>query len=215
MGTSFIAGKSVQAQACPWDYETDALLRNGSAIRLRPLRREDAEAWVTFVSQLSPHAKYRRCFDLPKKGLGLEEGLRFCAFEYRDIFPFVAEVTTESGARIVGIGSYYRLPGRQVAEVALVVADAYQGKGIGTKLLDCLVEAARDNGITSFAADVLPENYEMMAVLQHSEFDVRSETIEGVNRVAFPIAELPQDRAKPGGEQPIAKGGQGACTSGC
>ncbi len=170
----------------PSHYETEVLLKDGSRIILRPIRSEDIEGWLDFVSRLSRRTKYLRFHSLPK--LGRDDAIRFCTVDYNNTFAFVAEVRGDQRKDIVAIGRYYRLPKRHSAEVAFAIEDAYQGKGIGTKLMEWLANVARENGITSFEADVLGENREMMGVFRAYGFHVESELSGGVYHITFPIA---------------------------
>ncbi|MGQ9546410.1 MAG: bifunctional acetate--CoA ligase family protein/GNAT family N-acetyltransferase [Dehalococcoidia bacterium] len=171
----------------PSEYETEAILKDGSRLRLRPIRREDADAWVTFVSKLSLQTEYFRFHGVGRKW-DREDALRFCTVDYKDTFALVAEVLIERHWHIVAIGRYYRLPRGRTAQIALVVADQYQGKGIGTKLLEALCRVARDNGIADFEGDVLAENQNMMAMLKDYGFHITSELRAGAYHVRFPIA---------------------------
>lgn len=171
----------------PSKYETEYRLKDGSVILLRPVRAEDGERWLVFVQRLSMHTKYLR-FQYVAKEFGLDDAIRFCTVDYHDNFAFVAETDIGNGREIVGFGGYYRLPERHSAEVAVVVEDRYQEKGIGTALLRCLVNVARGQGIRSFEADVLSENRRMMSVFRSYGFHVLSMLEEGVYHVAFSIA---------------------------
>jgi len=177
---------SVAEPDYPSQYETEVLLRDGSRILLRPIKRDDAEAWLAFTKRLSQHTLYLRYHHVPK-AMTEEDAIRFCTVDYRDTFAFVGEVLEDSTREIVADGRYYRLPGKQSADVAFTIADGYQGKGIGTRLLEWLANVARDNGITAFEGDVLAENVEMMAVLCDYGFHVASELEAGVQHVTFPI----------------------------
>ena len=170
----------------PSHYETEVLLKDGSRMMLRPIKREDIEAWLAFVSRLGRRTKYLRFHSVPT--LTLEDAVRFCTVDYTNTFAFVAEVLREQRQDIVAIGRYYRLPKKHSAEVAFVIEDAYQGKGIGTRLMEWLANVARDNGITTFEADVLAENREMMSVLRDYGFHITSGLEAGVYHVTFPIA---------------------------
>ena len=173
--------------AYPAQYETEVILRDGSSILLRPIRPDDTERWLTFLSKLSTHTKYLRFRQVPKE-MGLEDAIRFCTVDYKNIFAFVAEVLREQHRDIVAIARYYQLPGKHSAEVAFAIEDTYQGKGVGTVLMKCLANAARDNDITSFEADVLAGNEQMMNVFKDYGFHVASELENGVYHVTFPIA---------------------------
>jgi acetyl coenzyme A synthetase (ADP forming)-like protein len=170
----------------PAQYETEVLLKDGSIMRLRPIKGEDVERWLAFVSRLSPRTKYLRFHHIPT--LSREDAIRFCNVDYKDTFAFVAEVLRDKREEIVAIGRYYRLPDKSTAEVAFVIEDPYQGKGIGTKLMEWLANVARDNDITAFEASVLAENEEMMTVFRDYGFHIISRLEEGEYHVSFPIA---------------------------
>jgi acetyl coenzyme A synthetase (ADP forming)-like protein len=172
----------------PAQYETEVLLKDGSSILLRPIRANDTKNWVEFVGRLSDTTKYLRFHHMPKE-MGLEDAARFCTVDYHDTFAFVAEVLRETKRDIVAIGRYYRLPDHHSAEVALAIEDGYQGRGLGTSILEQLANVARENGIDRFEADVLAENDQMMSVFKNYGFHVTSELQTGVYRVTFPIAE--------------------------
>jgi acetyl coenzyme A synthetase (ADP forming)-like protein len=170
----------------PSQYETEVVLRDGSIVQLRPIRVEDTERWLAFANRLSPHTKYLRFHYLPKK-FGLEDALRYCTVDYNNTFAIVAEALMEQGRDIIAVGRYFRLPGKRSAEVAFAIDDAYQGKGIGTKLVEWLVHIAREKGVHIFEADVLGENRAMMAVFRDYGFHVTSSLQAGTYHVVFPI----------------------------
>ena len=91
------------------------------------------------------------------------------------------------GGRIVGVGRYERLEGSDEAEVAFVVTDAYQRRGIGALLLDRLADVAVRNGIATFVAQTLSENRDMLGVFLTSGFPVDSSSDSGTVSVRFPI----------------------------
>src|SRR3989304_9160859 len=103
------------------------------------------------------------CLHPGPKEMTLDDALRYCTVDYKNPFAIVAEVRREQREEIVGLGRYYRLPDKPSAEVAFAVEDDYQGRGIATCLMEVLVKAALENGITMFEAEVLVENQEMMA----------------------------------------------------
>lgn len=171
----------------PSEYETDILLKDGSSMLLRPIRADDAERWLAFISRLSPRTKYLH-FRHMKPETEPADAVRFCTVDYENTFALVAEVLREPYKEIVAVGRYYRLPNRRSAEVSFVVEDDYQDKGIGTSLIEHLAEAARDKRIAVFEADVLAENKMMMDVFKGYGFHVTSELGDGVYHVTFPIA---------------------------
>jgi len=178
---------AVRKAAYPSKYETEVLLKDGSRILLRPIRQDDVERWLSFFQRQSEQTKYLR-FQRDPGEMGPEDALRFCTVDYKNTFALVGEVQREKRKEIIAIGRYYRLPNKRSARVAFAIEDAYHGKGIGTRLIEWLANAARDNGITAFEGDVLAENERMMAVLRDYGFHIDSELKGGVYHVIITIA---------------------------
>ena len=110
---------------------------------------------------------------------------RFIQVDYRERHGLVA--LHGSPERVVGHGFYAAItPGR--AEVALEVADEFQGRGLGTTLVGYLAQAAVENGITVFEAEVLPENHRMIQVFRDTGYPVRTTALSGVLGIEFPTA---------------------------
>jgi acetate---CoA ligase (ADP-forming) len=161
---------------------TDVILRDGTTLRLRAPERDDVGALVAFFAGLSDHSRYLRFHGAVRA-------------EARIVEPFVEPDWTERGAligvldeRIVGLASWARLRDPVAAEVAFVVADELQGKGLGTRLLEQLAARAGAAGIESFVAEVLPDNRAMLEVFEHVGFEVVREHESGTTEVRFPIA---------------------------
>jgi acetyl coenzyme A synthetase (ADP forming)-like protein len=178
---------AVKKATYPSQYETEVLLKDGSRILLRPIRQDDAERWLAFFQRQSEQTKYLRFQGDPGE-MGPEDALRFCTVDYKNTFALVGEVQREKRKEIIAIGRYYRLPNKRSAKVAFAIEDAYHGKGIGTRLIEWLANAARDNGITVFEGDVLAENERMMSVLRDYGFHIDSELKCGVYHVTITIA---------------------------
>jgi acetyl coenzyme A synthetase (ADP forming)-like protein len=189
-----MAGKSETSY--PSQYETNIVLKDGSSILVRPIKRNDAQAWTDFVSRLSPRTRYLRFQHAISDPASPEDAVRFCSVDYHDTFAFVAEVRREPKRDIVAIARYYRLPEGRSAEVAIVIEDDYQGRGLGTGLLERLADVARQNGIDSFEADVTAENSQMMNVFKDYGFHVVSELQAGEYHVTFPITRTPTVEAR-------------------
>ena len=180
----------------PAQYETEVLLKDGSRILLRPIKKEDTELWLTFFRRLSQqHTRYLRLHHMTEK-VDPEDALRFCTVDYNNTFAFVAEVFKKHGKNIVAIGRYYRLPSKHSAIVTLAVEDAYRGKGIGTHLLEWLAKVARDNGITAFEADAFADNEQIMTVLRDYGFRFISEQKAGMYHITIPLTQSQRITAK-------------------
>jgi len=135
----------------------------------------DAERLVRFHAGLSPETVYRRFFSLHPQ-LSPDELYRFTHVDHRDREPIVAS----DGTEIVAVARFDRSPDPTVAEVAFVVADPWQGRGLGSLLFRRLAERARAVGVRRFVADTLPENGRMLAVFHHAGVPVASSHSDGV-----------------------------------
>jgi acetate---CoA ligase (ADP-forming) len=160
----------------------DVILKDGGTLRLRPPAAADADALLAFFEDLSAHSLYQRFHGIRKVDRQLAESL---------LEPDWAETGALAGwldRRVVGVANYVRLRDAGSAEVAFVVADKEQGRGIGTRLLEQLADRAAGSGITRFVAEVLAENRAMLGVFTGAGFDVVRELEHGEVEVSFPIA---------------------------
>ena len=172
----------------PVHYESDTLLRDGSTLRLRPVRPDDVPALMEFHRRLSPRSVYFRYFS-PLPELTEEKAIQLCTVDYSDTFALIGE---HSG-RIVAVARYYRDEAvHDRAEVAFLTEDALQGRGIATRMLERLAAIARDNGIGTFEAYVLGDNRKMMDVFLNTGFQVERRLDGGVFYVTFPILSTPE-----------------------
>jgi len=156
----------------PAQYETNVILKDGSAILFRPIKKTDAEDWLDFYRRLSKKTVYLR-FQYNPPDMDIEDALRFCTVDYVNSFAFVAEAIVAQRKRIVAVGRYSRLPGGDTAEIAFIIEDKYQVKGISTKLIEWLATVGRNNEISTFEAFVLPENKSMLEVFQDYGFHMK------------------------------------------
>ena len=171
-------------------YRRAVILKDGSTLHLRPIQREDEERLLALFNRLTPRTIYLR-FQNVLTQMSREEAERFCTVDFDNTFALVTTIGEDIEEKIVAVGRYYRLPRRDAAEVAFLVEDAYQGKGIGTHLLEQLASVATERGICLFQAEVLAENEQMMRVLKNSGFQMAHELENGVYQVVLPIAPAP------------------------
>ncbi len=166
----------------PSELEGDVETIGGSVLHLRPIRPDDGERLTEFHEHLSPQSVYRRFFFMHPR-LSAAEVERFTHVDYVDRLALVVE--RPDG--LVAVGRYERLPDTGQAEVAFVVADEFQHRGIGTVLLEHLADAALPNGITTFTAQTLADNQDMLDVFMKSGFHVTSTREYGTVTVRFSI----------------------------
>ena len=181
-----------EIEGYPAHYDSDIVLRDGSTLRLRPIRASDARGLIDLHSRLSPKSVYFRFFS-PVPELTEERALALATVDYRDSFALVGEL----GERLVAVARYYRdAEDHSRAEVSFVTEDALQGRGIATRMLERLAEIARENDITTFEAYVLGDNRKMIDVFLGSGFEVDRRIEGGVFVVTFPITPTPAQEAQ-------------------
>jgi len=173
----------VVADNYPAELAEDVTLLDGTEASIRPIRPDDAGALVTFHEHLSNETVYRRFFGIHPH-LSPVEVERFTTVDYRDRLALVAEID----GRLSAVARYDRFPGTDRAEVAFVVADAYQHLGLGTLLLARLADAARQRGVAVFEAETLGRNELMREVFRHAGFPCEERDVGGIIEVTFPIA---------------------------
>ena len=168
--------------AYPSRWEADVVLSDGGTVHLRPVVPDDADELVALHGRLSDRSRYMRYFGayprIPQRDLE-----RFSTVDHHDRVAFVALL----GDEIVAVGRYERLEGGPSAEVAFVVDDAHQGRGLGSILLEHLAAAASESGLRRFVAEVLAENSQMVHVFRDAGYQVSRAFEEGVLHVEFDI----------------------------
>jgi acetyl coenzyme A synthetase (ADP forming)-like protein len=160
----------------------DVILRDGGTLRLRPPDAADADALLAFFEGLSERSLYLRFHGIRRVDETLVRTLLDPDWVER------GALAAWLGDRIVGIANYVRLRDPSAAEAAFAVADAEQGRGIGTRLLEQLAGRAAEAGVARFVAEVLAENRQMLSVFTQAGFDVVRELEHGEVEVRFAIA---------------------------
>ncbi len=162
-------------------WTADVLLRDGRTAHIRPVTPDDKELLVEFYARVSDESKYYRFFS-PMPVLSDKDVDRFTEVDYVNRVAFVLTLR----GRMIAIGRYDVVkPGE--AEVAFLVEDAYQGRGIGQLLLEHLAQAARERGVQKFVAEVLPDNHRMIQTFRDAGYKVASGYEDGVISLEFPI----------------------------
>jgi acetyltransferase len=158
----------------PSKYVMPWRLKDGTEVTLRPIRPEDEPIELEFIRGLSTESSRFRFFqiikDLPHDAL-----VRFCNIDYDREMAFIAE-TKEGSRRVeIGVSRLILESNKKRGEFAVVIADKYQGKGLGIKLVDMLIGVAREKGVESIYGIIMSENLNMIKLCEKLGFSIRRE----------------------------------------
>lgn len=172
----------VQEKEKEANFRTDVVLIDGSTVDVRCTRREDAPLLLEFFNGLSEESIYFRFLG---GGTGAESAVRMMLPR-----PQGFSLVALKGERILANAAYYvKSPG--VAEVGIVVADAWRRKGLGTFLLRELSGVANRSGVYVFEALVVPENHLMIETVRNLGFRVTEQAGPGYMVMRYPTSPLP------------------------
>ncbi|WP_031037688.1 bifunctional GNAT family N-acetyltransferase/acetate--CoA ligase family protein [Streptomyces sp. NRRL F-5650] len=180
----------------PAHWEADVVLRDGGTARIRPITVDDAERLVSFYEQVSDESKYYRFF-APYPRLSAKDVHRFTHHDFVDRVGLAATIGGEFIATVrydrIGPGGTPAAAPADEAEVAFLVQDAHQGRGVASALLEHIAAVARERGIRRFAAEVLPANTKMIKVFMDAGYTQKRSFEDGVVRLEFGLE--PTDRS--------------------
>jgi acyl-CoA hydrolase/GNAT superfamily N-acetyltransferase len=174
----------------PWEETRREALRTGEEVVVRPLVMSDEEPLQDLFYRLSNESTYTR-FMAFKKAHPHEEMQALVSLDYESNMALV--VTRHEGADedIIAMARYDVDPATRLADIAFVVRDEWQNKGIGTLLMRRMLEIAREQGIAGFTGDVLVTNRAMITVFQKSGLNVRMEREDDAYRLLAYIETAP------------------------
>ncbi|MFF4396150.1 GNAT family N-acetyltransferase [Streptomyces sp. NPDC001480] len=180
----------------PAHWEADVVLRDGGTARIRPITVDDADRLVSFYEQVSDESKYYRFF-APYPRLSAKDVHRFTHHDFVDRVGLAATVGGEFIATVrydrIGADGMPASAPSDEAEVAFLVQDAHQGRGVASALLEHVAAVARERGIRRFAAEVLPANTKMIKVFTDAGYTQKRSFEDGVVRLEFDLE--PTDRS--------------------
>ncbi|MFF8839943.1 GNAT family N-acetyltransferase [Streptomyces sp. NPDC015130] len=182
--------------AYPDHWEADVVLRDGGTARIRPITADDADRLVSFYEQVSDESKYYRFF-APYPRLSAKDVHRFTHHDFVDRVGLAATV----GGEFIATVRYDRIDERGMpashpadeAEVAFLVQDAHQGRGVASALLEHIAAVARERDIRRFAAEVLPANNKMIKVFTDAGYTQKRSFEDGSVRLHLDLE--PTDRS--------------------
>ncbi|MEU3961806.1 GNAT family N-acetyltransferase [Streptomyces buecherae] len=176
--------------AYPTHWEADVVLRDGGTAQIRPITPDDGQRLVDFYERVSDESKYYRFF-APYPRLSDRDVHRFTHHDYVNRVGLAATV----GDEFIATVRYDRIDERgrpssapaDEAEVAFLVQDAHQGRGVASALLEHIAAVARERAIRRFAAEVLPANTKMIKVFTDAGYTQQRSFEDGVVRLEFDL----------------------------
>jgi GNAT superfamily N-acetyltransferase len=159
-------------------------LSDGTPVRIRPIRPADVRWMIPGFRRLTPHTIYQRFFTTMSE-IPREMADHFTNVDHIARQALVAEVSKGISYQPAGVARYEPCGRDGEAEVAVLVVDRYQNRGVGRALFHAILQEGVANGIRTFCADVLSENRRMLHLLQ-SETDIQESKIQqGVTHCVF------------------------------
>ena len=179
----------VRMPVYPENLEREFELDDASTLFLRPLKLTDEPMLREMFYQLSPESVHYRFFQMIK-AMPHSKLQEFLRIDYEaDMALVVLTSAAAEDAKMIGIAHYLKNPRSNFAEAAFLVRDDWQNRGLGTELMNSLVEAARAQGIAGFTAEVLVDNEGMLGVFHKTGFPVESRLDDQVYSLKIPFSE--------------------------
>ena len=173
----------------PTRYVSDWTMKDGNQVTIRPIRPEDEPLMVKFHETLSERTVYLRYFHLMNltQRVSHERLTRICFIDYDREMALVAEYrdTTTGERQILGVGRLTKVHGTNEAEVAVLVSDNWQGRGLGKELLHRLLVVGADEKLSGLTADILPDNRDIMRICEKLGFKLRHSMEDEVVKAEF------------------------------
>jgi acetyltransferase len=176
----------------PQEYVRRVALRDGTPVVLRPIQPEDEPMWHELLKNCSERSLWLR-FRYLFKETTHEMATRFCFVDYDRTMAIVAELELLGKRRLVGVGRLVADADHREAEYAVLVADAWQGRGLGTLITDFCMEICGTWGIDRVYAETTADNQRMQTILHRHNFETKKATA----REVLYEASLGGDKAKP------------------
>jgi RimJ/RimL family protein N-acetyltransferase len=187
------ASTGIRPTPYPKELERDVELADGVRVHLRPIRQDDEARLVALHARLSRQTAYQRFFfAMPRLPLNWAHFL--ANVDYLRRLALVAASDDDPDAELIAVARYEPTADPAIAEIAFVVQDGWQNRGLGTALFRELLTAAAERGIKQFQASVLADNSRMLDLIARFG-DIRDRRLQqGVVELLFVRRDAPPDR---------------------
>jgi acetyltransferase len=178
-------------RAYPTRYVAPWTMKDGNPVTIRPIRPEDEPLMVRFHETLSERSVYLRYFHLMnlEQRVTHERLTRICFIDYdREMALVAVRRNPDTGeSDILGVGRLMKIHGTQEAEIAALISDLWQGRGLGKELLARLLQVAADDKLAKVVADILPDNRGVMRICEKLGFALKHSLDDEVVRAEFKL----------------------------
>jgi acetyltransferase len=166
---------------CPYpeEYVRPATLKDGTPVVLRPIKPEDEPLWQALLQMASPESirfRFRSLFKSTTHAIAA----RYCYIDYQREVSIVAETAVQGERKLIGVGGLSADADHETAEFAVLVADPWQGRGLGGMLLDYSLQIARTWGVSRVLAETDPANARMLQLFRKRGFHLSQDREQGV-----------------------------------
>ena len=176
----------------PGDMTRIQNFRDGLVVRFRPIKPSDVDEMRRLFYRFSDRSVYYRYFS-PVKAMPHSEMQEYVNVDYRKTMSIVGLIGEPGIGDIIAEARYVALDDKPYADVAFIVDEAYQGKGIASYLLNLLIESAKERGFKGFTADVLADNRSMLKVFEKAPYPYQAVLRSGVYELTIPFYDESED----------------------
>ncbi|MDO8726418.1 MAG: bifunctional acetate--CoA ligase family protein/GNAT family N-acetyltransferase [Candidatus Methanoperedens sp.] len=156
----------------PEKYKSLWKLRDGRTILLRPIKPEDEPLWLEMFHNFSQESLHFRLFQTMLGPVAHEFSARYCNIDYDRELAIVAEIEEDGNRKMLGVVRLNLEPSEKTGELSFIVTDTWQGHGLGSKMVDYMIEICKDKRLESINAIMLTENYRAIKLLQEMGFAI-------------------------------------------
>jgi acetyltransferase len=169
--TKFVPHEHLVISPYPKKYETNWKMRDGRTVTLRPIKPEDEPMWLEMFQNFSEQSIRYRFFQIIKD-TPHEVRVRYSNIDYDREIGIVAELKEDQQRKILGVVRLIIEPNGKTGEIAFIVADPWQGLGLGSKMVDYMIEICKDKGLETIYAFMLPDNRRAINLLNKMGFNL-------------------------------------------
>ncbi|MFA4936602.1 MAG: GNAT family N-acetyltransferase, partial [Candidatus Methanoperedens sp.] len=172
----------------PEKYRSLWKLRDGRTVILRPIKPEDEPLWLEMFRNFSQESIHFRLFQTVIGPVAHEYSARYCNIDYDRELAIVAEIEDEGKRKMLGVVRLNIDPAENAGELSFIVADPWQGQGLGSKMVDYMIEICRDKQLEKISAVMLSDNYRAIKLFQEMGFTIES-LDDGTQRAVLDLKE--------------------------